>query len=112
MELIFDKSGDVDVCCFSGRLDSVVADDFRSALQDITEKCTGSVVLDMEQVAFIGSACLGAMVSFRQKLTAGSSLALCGLSVPIHKMFKVAALDRVFQIAATRDEAVALASGA
>lgn len=112
MELIFDKSGDVDVCCFSGRLDSVVADDFRSALQDITEKCTGSVVLDMEQVAFIGSACLGAMVSFRQKLTAGSSLALCGLSVPIHKMFVVATFDKIFKIAGTADEGVALLKGA
>ena len=78
----------------------------------VAQQCPGPIVLDMEGVGFIGSACLGALVHFRQKLSAEQTLAISGLSVPIHKMFKVATFDKIFQLAGTADEAVALLKGA
>jgi len=112
MDLARETVNNVGVWCVGGRLDSAEADAFRSGLARIVAEDAGPVVLDMTGVAFIGSAALGALVTFRKELGEGRKLALCGLSVPIHKMFKVAAFDKIFQITASQAEAVSLVAGA
>ena len=112
MELTFDTVDNVHVCRLAGRLEAAVSDDFRAALEQVTTQCPGPIVLDMEGVGFIGSACLGALVNFQKKLGDQQTLAISGLSVPIHKMFVVATFDKIFKIAGTADEGVALLKGA
>lgn len=111
MDVHMEIVGSVTVCRLAGRLDMGGTDLFRSTLGKLAEEGSGPVVLNLEEIAFIGSACLGALVSFHQKLGSDRALALCGLSVPIHKMFKVAAFDRIFQIVPTQTDAVALVGG-
>ncbi len=108
MELVIDIIDNVHVARVAHRLDQSTSDEFRAALEHVAQRCPGRIVLDLEGVGFICSACLGAMVSFKQKLTPEQSLVLTGLSVPIHKMFKVAAFDRIFQIADTPEQAMAM----
>jgi anti-sigma B factor antagonist len=108
MELTLDIIEDIHVGRVTGRLETSVSEDFRVALERVLRECPGPVVLDLEGVGFIASACLGAMVGFRQNLGDDRVLIITGLSVPIHKMFKVASFDRIFQIASTTDEAVSL----
>jgi len=64
-------------------------------------------VLDLSHVSYLGSAMLGLMVNIRQQIkNIGGTLVLCNLSPNLHAVFKASALERLFQIARTRREAI------
>jgi len=108
MKLTKETVDDVCICRLTGPLDLTVIDDLRSELHQVAEDGTDAVVLDLADVAFICSGCLGALVAFRQTLSqVDGSLALCGLSAAIHKLFKIARLDEFFHIAASEAAAIA-----
>jgi len=66
-------------------------------------------VLDMAQTQYIGSAVLGLMVNIRQHVkTAQGKLIICCLSKTLHEIFRASALDRLFTIAKSRQEAMKL----
>jgi anti-sigma B factor antagonist len=69
----------------------------------------GAWVLDLTQVSYLNSAGLGMLVNIRFKVrAAGGKLALCGLSVKLMELFKSCCLERLFVIAKTRSEAIAV----
>jgi len=108
MALTTEIIGEVCVCRISGRLDAEAADAFRKELHMVGEEVAGPVVFSFQEVGFIGSACLGALIGCRTKLGKDRPVALCDLSVPIHKMFKFAALDQLFLAAPTVADAISL----
>lgn len=109
MEFTKETVDGVCVCRLTGPLDLGVVDDLRGELHQVAEAGAGAVVVDMTNVAFICSGCLGALIAFRQGLSrTDGKLAMCGLSGTIHKLFKISRLDRFFDIAAS--EAAALAA--
>lgn len=67
----------------------------------------GRVLLDMARVEYMSSAGISMLVQLREAcVQAGGSLALCGLSRPIAAVLKTTRVDRLFQIAKTRDKAL------
>ena len=68
--------------------------DLAPLLQD-----NAKVVLDLEQVQFIDSTGLGAMVSSLRKLhSAGGEMKLCGVSKPVRALFELVRMHKVFDI--------------
>jgi len=66
-----------------------------------------SVILDLAELNFIDSSGLGAVLSCKRKLQAGgSTLKLCGLSATVRDIFDLVRLSKVFEIYATREEAM------
>jgi anti-anti-sigma factor len=64
-------------------------------------------VLDMSQVAYIGSALLGLMVNVRQRIkNARGELVLCRMSPRLAEVLAVSSLERLFRVAKTREEAL------
>lgn len=64
-------------------------------------------VLDLSQVSYLGSAMLGLMVNIRQQVkNINGTLVLCNLSPNLLAIFRASALERLFQIARSRKEAV------
>jgi anti-anti-sigma factor len=95
------------VCRFEGSLDTDAADQLRTSLHHVMESSEGPVVLNLEKVGFLSSVGLSALITFRQRLSAKNrKLALCGLSIPIHKLFKISCLDSVFDIVPSESEAL------
>ena len=74
MELILDTIDDVHIGRVTGRLETSVSEDFRGALERVLRECPGPVVLDLEGVGFIASACLGAMVAFHSPVLQGRAV--------------------------------------
>jgi anti-anti-sigma factor len=71
----------------------------------------GAWVLDLAQVSYLNSAGLGMLVNIRFKVhQAGGKLALCGLSVKLLELFHSCCLERLFVIAKSRADAIALVS--
>lgn len=107
MELNKEAAGSVVVVTPQGEfLDASNAEQFK---RDSAYQMAGSshVVLDMSRLQFVDSAGLGALLSCMRKLSsAGGDLKLCGLSKPVRSTFEVSRMHRIFDIYATRDEAI------
>jgi anti-sigma B factor antagonist len=85
--------------------------DARSA-SDLKEKIGGSVgrgfdriVLDLEEVEFVDSSGMGAIVSGLKLLASSSNLVISGASTPVRELFKVTRMDQVFRMFPTIAEA-------
>jgi anti-sigma B factor antagonist len=62
----------------------------------------------MSALQFVDSAGLGAILSCLRKLTAAEGdLKLCGLTGPVRAIFEISRMHRIFDIYATRAEAIA-----
>jgi anti-sigma B factor antagonist len=70
------------------------------------------VVIDLARLRFIDSSGLGAMLSCLRHVSArGGDLKLCALAPPVRAAFELVRMDRIFEIFATRDDAVRAFTG-
>lgn len=66
------------------------------------------ILLDLEDLQFVDSSGLGAMLScLRAMHNKGGQLALCGMSKPVRTLFELVRMYRIFEIYANRGEALA-----
>ncbi|HEX3358950.1 MAG TPA: STAS domain-containing protein [Tepidisphaeraceae bacterium] len=91
-------------------IDSADFDRLNQNLLALVEgKSSKAWVIDFTDVDYIGSAMLGLIVNFRQRVqTAKGKLALCGLSPKLLEIIQTCCLDRLFRIAKNRQEAIKL----
>ena len=92
----------------SDHVDSASFDELNTSLLGLFHP-TGqrNWVLDLSQVTYLGSAMLGLMVNIRQQIkNIQGTLVLCNLSPNLLAIFKASALERLFQIAKNRRDAV------
>jgi anti-anti-sigma factor len=81
-------------------------------LRSLDAKGNESWVVDLSQVGYLGSSMLGLFVNIRERIRqGGGTLVLCGMSPPLLRIFKTCCLERLFTIAKTRPDALALVSG-
>jgi anti-anti-sigma factor len=96
----------------SDHVDSAAFDDLNTTLLGLFHP-TGQThwVIDLTNVNYFGSAMLGMMVNIRQQIkNIKGTLVLCNLSPNLLAIFKASALERLFQIARSRREAITWAS--
>jgi anti-sigma B factor antagonist len=87
------------------------AEIFDKLNESITSAIAGSPhaswVLDLSNVAYMGSSMLGLMVNARQTIkAAGGKLVLCGMSDRLMRVFQACCMERLFTITRSRAEAV------
>lgn len=81
-----------------------------SILHLIGQDPGGRWVLDLSHLSYMGSSLLGLMVNIRQRVNGGGGLlVLCGLSSSLMGIFRTCCLERLFDIARTRADAIRLA---
>ena len=81
-----------------------------SMLEAVRAEPHGQWVLDLSQVAYMGSAALGLLVNLRQQIKqSGGRLVLCGLSPQMMRVFKTCCMERLFKITKGRKDAIAAA---
>ncbi|MDP8966842.1 MAG: STAS domain-containing protein [Cyanobacteriota bacterium] len=89
----------------SGILDGISVNQLRREINDIVEKGANIVLVDFQDVTFMNSSGLGALVSTLKVVrSAGSELFLCSLSDQVKMIFQLTKMDRVFKTFANRDE--------
>lgn len=73
-----------------------------------TLSASSSVLIDMEQLNFIDSSGLGALLScLRTMNNKNGQLKLFGMSKPVRALFELVRMHRIFSIYNTREEALA-----
>jgi anti-anti-sigma factor len=89
----------------SGILDGVAVNGLRREITDIVEGGTNIVLVDFQDVTFMNSSGLGALVStLRVVRSAGAELFLCSLSEQVRMIFELTKMDRVFKMFNSRNE--------
>jgi len=91
-----------------GRIDGANARDFESAVQTAVRDCEGAVIIDCENLSYISSAGLRAILLIAKTLGKRQvKFALCSLSEPIAEIFQISGFDQIISTHSSRDEALA-----
>ena len=64
------------------------------------------VILDLQQVQFVDSSGLGAIVASMKAMGKGRTLALAGLNPTVEKVFRLTRMDSVFKLFPKLDDAL------
>lgn len=93
------------------RIDASNARLFRQEIAELVQGGASLLVLDLSGVEFVDSSGLGALVGVLKLIGSRGDLALASLRPSVEKMLKLTRMDRVFQIFADSDTAVASLAG-
>ncbi|HEY9665924.1 MAG TPA: STAS domain-containing protein [Coleofasciculaceae cyanobacterium] len=89
----------------SGILDAVSTNQLRREVSDVVESGANIILVDFQDVTFINSSALGALVSTLKLVrSAGSELFICSLTEQVKMMFELTKMNRVFKTFASLDE--------
>ena len=80
------------------RLDAPIAEDFKAMLLSAIADGTKSLILELQDVHFMDSAGLGALVYTRQRMGSGATLSLVGAQPEVATLLHLTHLDRVFLV--------------
>ena len=108
MDIAEQQVGEITIVEVKGRIDSNTAKAFGERLTKLINASRGRLVVDLKQIIYISSA------GFRALLVAGrlvdemkGTLALCGLSAELQRLFDLGAFTDLFTIYGSRDESIA-----
>lgn len=101
------QNGALVVAVNETRIDSAGVIEFKDRMRKATEDASGRIILDLEQVDFIDSSGLGAIVASLKLLGRDRQLELAGLTENVDKVFRLTRMDKVFKIHPSVVDAVA-----
>ena len=98
---------DTALISLAGEVDLYTAPEFKQQLLEVIGQGGKQVIVDFSNTTFIDSTTLGVLVGGVKRLrTNDGQLSLVCSDRNITKIFEITGLDKVFEIYATRDEAV------
>ena len=109
-ELAATDLGDGTTCvAVTGEVDLLAAPDVKQALMKVVDAGTTRLVVDLSDATFIDSTTLGVLVGVNKRLRTRDGLMVIACSnANIRTIFEITLLDRVFDIADSRDNALSL----
>lgn len=78
------------------RLTAVNAGAFKAEVCALIDAGSSQLVVDFNEVSFLDSSGLGALVGILKKVGHRGEVAICGLDEDLEHMFKISRMDRVF----------------
>jgi anti-anti-sigma factor len=98
---------EVNVVRISGRLDATTCEAAQPVILGAMEKGAAGMILNLASMDFISSAGLRIMIMLMKQAAAdGKRIAMVGVQPSIYKIFKIAAMDKVFRFFEDEGEAV------
>lgn len=89
----------------SGILDSISANQLRREISDFVENGADIILVDFQDVTFMNSSGLGALVSaMRMVQSAGGKLFICSVNDQVKMILELTKMNRVFKPFDNRDE--------
>lgn len=100
------------VVAVRGEIDLFTAPDLKTMLLAAIDSGKSRIVVDLSETTFLDSTALGVLIGAVKRLRARDGmLTLVNTDANIAKTFEITGLDQIFQISATRDEAIAALDG-
>ena len=89
----------------SGTIDAIKGNQLRRDINDMMETKPDIVLIDLQDVTFMDSSGLGALLSaFKTVRSAGGKLYICSVNDQVRMLFELTRMDRVLEKFANRDE--------
>ena len=108
MRLTHEEEGSYAAVAISGRLDAVTSPQAETELKAILEKRPPAIILDLSELEYVSSAGLRILlVAAKTVKQNDTTLVLCGLKGTVSDVIQMSGFTRIFDIVATREEAVA-----
>lgn len=108
MSFTITKQGDVSVVAIEGQLIVSNRQELKQKMLEELEGGARKLLVDFSQTGYIDSSGLGVLVSLSKKIREqGGALRLAGLNDDLRTLFELTKLDTLFQIADTREQALA-----
>ena len=85
------------------RLDAAIAPELKTVVINLVEADRKRILLDFENVSFMDSSGLGAVVSGLKCVGEEGEFIVCGLKGVVEELFKLTHMDSVFEILENRD---------
>ena len=112
MEITTESKNGALIARAEGRIDGANARDFESAVQAVISECEGPVIIDCENLSYISSAGLRAILLIAKTLGKRQvTFALCSLSAPIAEIFQISGFDQIISTHPSQDDALAAVGG-
>lgn len=107
MKMTSEVNGEIQIVTVDeSRIDAAAAIQFKETMRELTAQAQCPVVLNLENVEFIDSSGLGAIVATMKQLGSERPLHLSGLTPIVAKVFALTRMEKVFRIFADPQEAV------
>jgi len=107
MDIDFKDLGDHKIIEVSGEVDLYNVSELKKALFSITDGKFSSVVVDMENVNYMDSSGIGALVAGQKKMKAhNGKFGLMNIHDDVLNILKLATLDKFFKIYDNEDELI------
>ncbi|MBC1239253.1 anti-sigma factor antagonist [Nostoc linckia z18] len=95
---------EVKIIKLSGSLNSTTSQEFRQNITTIIEVGAKTVLLDFQDVTFMDSSGLGALVlAFKTLRAADVQLAICSINEQVRILFELTNMDKIFEIFPTQE---------
>lgn len=89
----------------NGILDATESQEFRQQITEIVESGAKIVLVDFQNVTFMDSSGLGALVlAFKALRAADIKLVICSINEQIRILFELTGMDKVFEIFPSQEE--------
>ncbi|MDZ7962139.1 MAG: STAS domain-containing protein [Aulosira sp. DedQUE10] len=96
---------ELEVIKLSGVINSATSQDLRQSLNQLIEKGVKTILVDFQDVTFMDSSGLGALVlAFKTLRASDSKLVICSLNEQVRILFELTSMDQVFEIFHSQDE--------
>jgi anti-anti-sigma factor len=101
------KEGEVLMARVDGRIDGTNALEFQNELEAACADADRYVILDLEELSYISSAGLRAiMMTARGLENKNVKLAVCSLSDSVSEIFQISGFDQIIPVRASQSEAI------
>jgi anti-sigma B factor antagonist len=106
---LIDAGNDTSIVACSGEVDLSAAKNLRATLLGaLASRPGGHLVVDLTEVSFLDAPGLGVIVgSYQRAAAAGGRLTVVASQANVLKMLRLTGFDQAWDIAATREEALA-----
>jgi len=95
----------VKVVKLNGIINTTNSHDLRENITYLQESGAKIVLVDCQDVTFMDSSALGALVlAFKTLRAAGTKLVLCSINEQVRILFELTGMDKVFEIFPSQDE--------
>jgi anti-sigma B factor antagonist len=107
MEITLRDEGNITVLGLKGRLDMATGSALKEQMKKLFEKDKTSIHLNLNDVEFINSSGLGALVSIMKEIRLRKGrLTLSNLANYVREIFEITQLSHIFEIYSTEEEAL------
>ena len=96
------------ICRVDGDIDINCSPDLKKIFDKLISQKTPKIIVEMTKVAYVDSSGLATLVGILKNMRSyGGKMRLAGMSPKVKSLFEITKLDKLFEIMASEEEAIA-----